>query len=141
MIQSLNGEWQLSWKDPSDGNGKTIPAKVPGNVIGDLTRAGIVPDPYAGTNSNLLRPYEFVDWEYRTGFSAPEPAEGERLELVFEGIDTAAEILVNGKIAGHACNMVIPHRFDVTDLVHHKEKNELVVKIRSSINEARLCRQ
>ena len=141
MIQSLNGEWQLSWKDPSDGNGKTIPAKVPGNVIGDLTRAGIVPDPYAGTNSNLLRPYEFVDWEYRTGFSAPEPAEGERLELVFEGIDTAAEILVNGKIAGHACNMVIPHRFDVTDLVHHKEKNELVVKIRSSINEARKFRR
>ena len=100
MIESLNGEWRLGWKAPGDGIWKTIPAKVPGNVIGDLTRAGIVPDPYAGTNSNLLRPYEFVDWEYRTVFPAPELAEGERLELVFEGIDTVAEILVNGKTAG-----------------------------------------
>ncbi len=137
MMVSLNGEWQLGWKAPSDGSWKTIPARVPGNVIGDLVRAGMIPDPYFGTNSTLLRPYEFVDWEYRTVFFPPSVAEGERLELVFEGIDTVAEILVNGTIAGYAGNMVIPHRFDVTELVRHGAENELAVKIRSSINEAR----
>ena len=129
--------WTLGWKDPSDGSWKTIPAQVPGNVIGDLVRAGIVPDPYVGTNSALLRPYEFVNWEYRSTFAAPELAEGDRLELVFGGIDTVAEILVNGISAGHAANMVISHSFDVTGLVRPGEENEVTVRIRSSINEAR----
>lgn len=141
MALSLNGTWQLSWKEPSDGTLKTIPAQVPGNVIGDLARAEIVPDPYRGTNSNLLRPYEFVDWEYRTAFSAPELAAGERLELVFEGIDTIAEIFVNGASVGHAANMVIPHRFDITDQVRSDSGNELVVQIQSSINYARRFRR
>lgn len=63
----------------------TIPAQVPGNVIADLHRAGVVPDPYFGLNSAGLRIWEFVDFEYRTGFRAPETEPGERLELVLEG--------------------------------------------------------
>ena len=109
----LEGPWSLSYRDPATGSECTIPAQVPGNVVGDLQRAGRIPDPYFGCNSDLLRPYEFIDWEYRTTFPAPVLRDRERLELVFEGIDTVAEIFVNGESIGRADNMVIAHRFSV----------------------------
>ena len=133
----LEGPWSLSYRDPATGSECTIPAQVPGNVVGDLQRAGRIPDPYFGCNSDLLRPYEFIDWEYRTTFPAPVLRDRERLELVFEGIDTVAEIFVNGESIGRADNMVIAHRFSVNSALLRKEGNELLVRIQSSVNHAR----
>lgn len=133
----LEGPWSLSYRDPATGSECTIPAQVPGNVVGDLQRAGRIPDPYFGCNSDLLRPYEFIDWEYRTTFPAPVLRDRERLELVFEGIDTVAEIFVNGESIGRADNMVIAHRFSVNPALLRKEGNELLVRIQSSVNHAR----
>ena len=62
MIRLSELDWVLSWRDPVDGAEHEIPARVPGNVIGDLYRAGIVGDPYFGCNSLDLRKYEFADW-------------------------------------------------------------------------------
>lgn len=74
---NFENPWTLSFRDPADAFRRTIPAQVPGNVLGDLFRADIIPDPYWGCNSDALRPYEFVDWEYRTVFPAPSLQPGE----------------------------------------------------------------
>ncbi|OQA84660.1 MAG: Exo-beta-D-glucosaminidase precursor [Lentisphaerae bacterium ADurb.Bin242] len=137
MKMNLNGPWTLEFTDPVAGKGVTIPAQVPGNVLGDLYRSGVIPDPYFGNNSVALRPYEFVDWTYRTVFTAPVPEKGERAELVFGGIDTVAEIFLNGEALGKACNMFVEHRFDASALLRPGEENELLVMIRSSVNYAR----
>ena len=68
MRQVLERDWTLTFTHPESGETMTIPAQVPGNVIADLHRAGVVPDPYFGLNSAGLRIWEFVDFEYRTGF-------------------------------------------------------------------------
>lgn len=133
---NFENPWTLSFRDPADASRRTIPAQVPGNVLGDLFRADIIPDPYRGCNSDALRPYEFVDWEYRIVFPAPVLQPGESLQLVFEGIDTIAEIILNGERIGEAENMVIAHRFPIPAERLNGE-NELLVRIRSSVNHAR----
>ncbi len=134
MEYSLNGIWQLHFTDPVKGEIE-IPAQVPGNVIGDLHRAGLLPDPYFGTNSLLTRPYEFIDWSYTTSFPTPEFRDGERVELCFGGVDTVFDLYINGKKVGSGCNMYIEYRFDITQYLNKDEMmNRLQVRIASSIN-------
>ncbi len=114
-----------------------IPAQVPGNVIADLHRAGVIPDPYFGMNSAHLRIWEFADFCYKTTFRATAAAVGERLELVLEGVDTVAEIQLNDEPLAAVENMFIEHRFDVTTRIDAATENRLEVTIRSAVNAAR----
>lgn len=114
-----------------------IPATVPGNVELDLQRAGILPDPFVGANIRLLRPLETHEWWYSREFYLPPELEGQRLELVFDGLDTFATIWINGQLAGQSADMLIQHRFDITSLVRAGETNQIVVRLASAIAEAR----
>ena len=130
--------WFLRYLEPITQKTQEIPAQVPGNVIGDLVRAGIVTDPYYAHNTSLLRPYEYIDWEYITEFDAPEsPTADETIELCFEGVDTVAEIVLNGVSLGRTDNMLIEHHLAVPREVLKDLKNVLQVKIASSLNAAR----
>jgi beta-mannosidase len=142
----LNGEWQLSYSPQQDKYIKlqnidfntmsTVPARVPGNVELDLIRAGILPDLAVGNNIYLLREYETYEWWYRHRFNAPAIPDRHTAELVFEGLDCLAEVWLNGTSIGAASNMLVPHRFDVTDTLKSGE-NEIVVRIRSAVLEGR----
>ena len=65
MAISLNNGWQFSeaskneWKE----------AVVPGSVQSDLIRLGKLPDPYYGTNENLVQWPEEKDWDYKMSFN------------------------------------------------------------------------
>ena len=143
---SLNGDWRLTFfpetalapSVPSEierAGFEEIPAKVPGEAVLDLMRAGLEPDPLWGENLYRYRKYEFYRWMYRRIFSVPEGAE--RLNLHFEGVNTVAEVFVNGISVGRCDNMLIPHDFDVTDAVRRGGENDLAVVISSAVNEAR----
>jgi beta-mannosidase len=103
----------------------------------DLMNAKILPDITHGTNIYLLRPYETYQWWYHRKFDTPMLAKGERLELVFEGLDCIADVWVNGRMAGHADNMLIDQRFDVTPFLKPAGENGLHVRIRSVVLEGR----
>ena len=135
------GGWRLSFRHPGSGEEMTIPARVPGNIAADLHRAGVIPDPYFGSNADLLREWEFVDFTFTVAFRVTEIAPGERLALVFEGVDTAAEAFLNGASLGRMENMFIEHRFDVTGKLHCDGTDELAVVIRSAVNSARKYRR
>ena len=130
--------WRLRYLDPNSNEAQEIPAQVPGNVIGDLVRAGRVPEPYYAHNTSLLRPYEYIDWEYATEFAVSElPAADETAELCFEGVDTLAEVVLNGVSLGRTDNMLIEHRLAVPTGLLKASGNALQVKIASSVNAAR----
>ena len=125
---SLDGsDWTLSfWKQgeepvtapdaiPSDA--RSIPATVPGNVDIDLCAAGLEADPRIGLNNYLTRQWEDFQWCYSKSFAAPAVQTGQRLHLRFDGIDTIADIWLNGEHVGSTENMMIEHVFDVTDLL------------------------
>ena len=119
------------------GGYRSIPATVPGNFELDLVEAGIAPDPYEGQNAWLFRQYEDRHLWYTTSFStADAKAEGyvDRF-LRFEGIDTVADIYLNGSLLGHTENMLIEHEFSVDGLL--REENELLIHIFPTAIESR----
>ncbi len=94
-----------------------VAAEVPGDVHLDYERAGLIADPFFGTNHDHCRWMEEWDWWYRTDLVPPTPGPGQRLHLLFEGLDVFATVYLNGKEIGRNQNMFTPLRVDVTDFV------------------------
>lgn len=142
---SLDGEWRLDcFPQPDEGAVRTLPlnvafrtvrAWVPGNCELDLMRAGILPEPEKGLNVRAFWPYENFQWLYTRTFAKPGMSEGQRAVLRFDGIDTLADVFVNGTHVGETANMLIPHEFDVTGILRDGS-NTVQVLLRSVRREA-----
>ena len=132
-VLSLNGEWNLQWKEDVEGEEWKggITATVPGNCELDLIHAGILPPAEIGMNVTKLLPYEGYEWRYAKQFKMEKiGGGGERYVLRFNGIDTLADIYLNGKKVGETANMLIPHEFIVTSMLREGD-NTLEVIIHS----------
>jgi beta-mannosidase len=105
-------------------------AKVPGTVHTDLFANKLIPDPYVGAPEAGLQWIGLADWEYRTRFDAPRRAA--RSDLVFEGLDTFAEVWLNGEKLLDADNAFRTWRIPVQDKLRAKG-NELRIVLRSPI--------
>lgn len=110
-----------------------LPARVPGTVQTDLMAAGVVPDPFVGDNEGAIQWVGLSDWQYRSRFEvdAATLARG-HVELVFDGLDTFAEVRLNGKPLLDADNMFRRWRVDAGPLLRRGE-NVLEVTFRSPI--------
>ena len=129
----LNGSWQLKvlgeniYHIPEE----YVEAKVPGTVFGTYVENGMMPDPYYRENELTAVKLADNDFVYRKCFVlAEEQLHADRLLLVFEGIDTLADIYVNGQLVETVFNMHVRHEIDVLDVVRQGE-NELKVVLHS----------
>ena len=120
----LNGEWTL--KNERIGS---VSAVVPGCVHTDLIANGMIKDIFWRDNNLNYQWIEDCDWTYTKTFSA-EAAED--AELVFEGLDTYAEVFLNGTSLGKTENMFISYRFAVGDVLRDGE-NTLEVRFFSPV--------
>lgn len=119
-----------NWTLENDKVGK-LRSTVPGCVHTDLMNNGKITDIFWRDNNKDCQWIESCNWDYSCIFDAPK---GEKVSLVFEGLDTYAEITLNGVKLGETDNMFVPHRFDVSDVLLEKE-NKLEVHFRSPIKE------
>ncbi|NYS17406.1 hypothetical protein HFP43_01340 [Streptomyces sp. SJ1-7] len=103
--------------------GAWIPAVVPGGVHESLMAAGLADHPFIGANEHELDWVQEREWWYRTRFPHPGPGTA---RLVFDGLDTVADIWLNGWHLGHHENQFRPAAFDVTDALG--EDNTLLVR-------------
>lgn len=110
---------------------EAIQASVPGNFELDLLNAGKIEDPYFGTNLWDLYEYEQYHLFYARTFSVDK---GKKYELCFDGIDTVADVYVNGKKVLHTDNMMIGYAVELSNL---QEENELLVHIYPTMLEGR----
>lgn len=115
----------------------SVNAQVPGNVELDLVAAGVLEEPSVGERIYQLRPFEAYDWWYDRTFDSPSVAPGERVELVFDGLDCLATLWLNGRLIGSADNMLIGHRLDVTGDLRQDGPNHLWVRLESAVLAAR----
>ena len=125
----LNGEWRLSFTDPRTNEARAIKAQVPGNVELDLMAVEPGLDFWSCENWETADTFCMTYWTYSRSFEVPAEMADKDLELVFEGIDTAADISLNGERIGYVENMFIPHVFNVTGKVRAGE-NTLEVAIK-----------
>ena len=102
----------------------------------DLLAAGVIPDPYVDDNESALAWIGRGTWEYRTTFvDGPDVAERrdlERVELVLAGLDTLADVAVNGLHLERTRNQFRTYRLDVSGVLRPGE-NELVVTFASAL--------
>jgi len=103
---------------PSLGGG-WFPATVPGDVHLDLLNASNIPDPFYRDNESKLQWIEKAGWEYRTSVEVtPATLSREHVELVFEGLDTACTLYLNGQRIATPNNMFHEWRIDVKSVLH-----------------------
>jgi beta-mannosidase len=94
------------WQFRQAGTARWYAATVPGTVHTDLLQNKLIPDPFFGDNEKKLQWVDKVNWEYRTVFDvAANILEKNRITLVFEGLDTYADVFLNGKRILTADNM------------------------------------
>ncbi|HSN12498.1 MAG TPA: glycoside hydrolase family 2 protein [Propionibacteriaceae bacterium] len=104
-----------------------LPAVVPGGVHESLLAAGRIEDPYRDENESTIRWIEERDWWFRGSFAGPaDLGLEERVRLVFHGLDTVADVWLNGEPIGSHANMFRPAEFDVTSRV--RAENEILVR-------------
>ncbi|MEU5887356.1 glycoside hydrolase family 2 protein [Streptomyces sp. NPDC047461] len=116
--------------------GGELPAAVPGCVHTDLLAAGVIPDPFLGRNETEVAWVGRREWTYETELRAgPGHSAHEQTDLVFEGLDTAAEVRLDGRLLGRTRNMHRSYRFDVTGL-----EGRLSVRFASAYAEAEAVR-
>lgn len=128
--QSLDGD---DWRFRRAGERRWLRAVVPGTVHADLHREGRIPDPLVGRNEFDLAWIEEADWTYALEFEpAPELWRHEQMDLVAEGIDTVATILLNGAELGRTENMFVAHRWTVRPHLR-RGKNRLEIRFGSPL--------
>ncbi|MFH0892801.1 MAG: glycoside hydrolase family 2 protein [Bacteroidota bacterium] len=108
------------------GTKEWYPAKVPGTVHTDLYKNNLISDPFYSNNEEQLQWIEKDDWIYKTRFYlSPEVLKRDRIELVFDGLDTYTQIKFNGKKIGTTNNMFVQWVFDVKQFA--KDSNTLEI--------------
>ncbi|MFD9136448.1 glycoside hydrolase family 2 protein [Streptomyces bottropensis] len=114
-----------------------LPAEVPGCVHTDLLAAGLIPDPFLGRNETEVAWVGRREWTYEVELPGVGAAGGhDRTDLVFDGLDTAAEIRLDGRVLGSVRNMHRSYRFDITGL-----SGRLSVRFASAYAEAEAVRE
>ncbi|MBE7037438.1 MAG: hypothetical protein E7404_00885 [Ruminococcaceae bacterium] len=129
---SFNGEWNLTFTNPYNNEKTSMMVNVPCNVEPYLVKNGIVEDYMPCDDEYAMARFEAVDdWTYTVFFDADNINSDYTQNIVFEGIDTIADIYLNSEFVMHCENMHIAYRIDVTGKLKEKN-NELKVVIRSS---------
>ena len=118
VIQSLNQGWMLKG-DTLDIN---MQVDVPSVVQRSLYENGLIPYPYLGTVENDLLWISDHPWDYSLRFDADRDLlDKENVELVFDGIDTYAEVSLNGEKLFFADNQFRTWKHEVKDLLKKKD--------------------
>ncbi len=125
MIKMLiNNNWTMRRTD----SGRRLPATVPGSVYGDLLNNREIEDPFWKDNEIEVLKLMDYDYEYETFFDADERfLYSTQTVIRFEGLDTLADVYLNGEHIITANNMHRIWEKDVKDLLKGKGNTLKVV--------------
>ena len=125
---TLNGTWQLSSGHRSL---ESVDMQIPGTVLSGLLAAGKIKDPFYRTNEDATRALFWKDYVFTRTFDVDEELLAQQhIVLVCEGLDTLAEISINGTFLAKTDNMHRTWKFQAKKLLH-PGKNEIQIVFRS----------
>ena len=123
----LAGSWRLC----DEAGQYDVPFSLPGDGISALHAAGAIPDPYWGQNEYGLRWIADRDWKASRSFAH----DGSAVDLVIDGLDTVAEVRLNGLCVLRAANAHRRWRVPLAGLLRAGE-NRIEITFRSVTREA-----
>jgi beta-mannosidase len=117
---SLNGKWKMkNTREEHWGS-----AQVPGSVFTDLLREGLMEDPFYRDNEDKAIALSYNDYEYTREFNiSGDVLKNDKVFLCCEGLDTLAEIKINGQLIAKTNNMHRSYEFDIKDVLREGPNN------------------
>jgi len=112
---------QIDFKNPGEDWHK---ATMPKQIQEILFEKGIIPDPHVGKNPTKCTWVFEKDWIYANRFATPK--NNGDVFLCFDGIDTRADIWLNGKKLGECSNMFRKYRFQVNSFLNNDASPNLL---------------
>ncbi len=119
--RTIDSGWQFRIAGASDHDDLKAwhAASVPGVVQTDLLANKLIPDPFYQDNEARLQWIGMSDWEYQTSFDVDAATLAhQHVQLVFDGLDTFADVYLNDKQILTADNMFRGWRIDAKLLLH-----------------------
>ena len=125
ISQSLNQGWNLK----TDTLGIDLQVNLPSEAHADLYAAGLIPHPYGeGDEEQQLQWIPQHQWDYSLKFDVDNKVwNQDNIDLIFNGLDTYADVWINGEMILHSDNMFVRYEKDVKNLLK-KRDNELKVR-------------
>ncbi|XXG97371.1 hypothetical protein Hte_003670 [Hypoxylon texense] len=130
----LGHGWTFRQSENSSSEDWLPVQKVPSQVHMDLIANKKIPDPFIDLNELAVRWIAEKDWIYRAQFKNPTglvARESVATDLIFEGLDTFATVLLNGTEILKSDNMFLSHRVDISSLL--KDDNVLEITFDSAM--------
>ena len=122
--QSLNSGWNLQ----TDTLSIDLQVDIPSVVQADLYENGLIPHPYLGKVEQDLQWIPQQIWDYSLKFDVDNDIfEKDNIDLIFNGLDTYADVWLNGEKISRSDNMFVKYQKEVKNLLK-KHGNELKVR-------------
>jgi beta-mannosidase len=132
--QNISIELNQNWQFKNQKENAWYKATVPGTVHTDLLDNKLIPDPFYRDNESKLQWIDKADWEYKTVFDVDSKTFSKKnIELIFDGLDTYADVYLNGHLILQADNMFRGRTVNVK-LFLKRTNNELLIRFASAQN-------
>lgn len=129
----IRTEIKSGWNFKQWGADNWFPAQVPGVIHTDLMANGIIEDPFFRLNERGVQWVDKEDWMYETRFDLSDDIlKKKNIRLYFKGLDTYADVYLNGQKILAADNMFREWKVDIKDKVKAKD-NKLEILFISPI--------
>ncbi|KAL3487614.1 galactose-binding domain-like protein [Aspergillus germanicus] len=126
-----------SFKRTDEGNDSWAPvARVPTAVHMDLLdnkKTYGTTDPFIHTNELDVEWIGKHSWTYQTTFTTPNIPEGASVYLLFDGLDTFANVRLTDVPILKSNNMFLSHRVPITSMLYASGRNHLVIHFDSAL--------
>lgn len=131
-VLSLNGEWKFGETTEAE----RLPVQIPGSVLSGLLDNKKIDDPFYRENEYKTRDLFLKDYTFERVFELSEEMMAEDyMDLVCEGLDTIADIFLNGVKLAHTENMHRTYRISLNDFPGALKvgENKLVINFASPL--------
>jgi len=108
FAQNIEVNLNKNWQFKSTTTDIWQPAIVPGSVHTNLNKTKQIDNPFYANNEQKLQWIDSLNWEYQCQFNITQTIfEKKNIDIVFDGLDTYADVYVNDQLLFNANNMFV----------------------------------